>query len=211
MIRDKDELRNQMWDLLETSGLSVNGKSSHGKIPDFKGSARAAELLSHTIEWANSNIIFCSPDTTQKMVRELALKDQKDLIMPSPKLKNGYLFIKASEVYGNEDIASTIKGAFKYGKKIEMFSVVDLVVEGSVAVDMNGNRLGKGGGYGDREISELFHQKAIDENTPIISTVHDVQIVEKVPVETHDKKINMIVTPKEVIRLFGKPDSIIVQ
>ncbi|HEX3012754.1 MAG TPA: 5-formyltetrahydrofolate cyclo-ligase, partial [Methanobacterium sp.] len=47
-------------------------------------------------------------------------------------------------VKGNEETASTINGAFKFGKKIHEFPEVDLVVEGSVAVDKSGNRLGKG-------------------------------------------------------------------
>jgi 5-formyltetrahydrofolate cyclo-ligase len=204
MSRDKDELRKYIWDLLEVDGLSVKGKSPYGRIPDFKGSARAAELLSHTVEWEKSRTIFCSPDTAQRMVRELALKDKKNLIIPSPKLEKGYIFIKGTDVKGNEEIASTIKGAFKYGNKIGKFPMVDLVVEGSVAVDKNGNRLGKGGGYGDREISELFHHQVIDGTTPIIALVHEVQIVNIVPTETHDKKINMIVTPKEVMRLFNE-------
>ncbi|HEY0196771.1 MAG TPA: hypothetical protein VGC02_04265 [Methanobacterium sp.] len=37
--------------------------------------------------------------------------------------------------------------------------------------------------------------------TPIATTVHEAQIVEKVPLEPHDKKINMIVTPERVIRI----------
>ncbi len=210
---NKDELRKHIWDLLEKEGVSVKRNSPYGRIPDFKGSERAAELLSHTVEWNDAKTIFCSPDTAQRMVRERALKDKKDMIMPSPKLKEGYIFIKGNglpKLEKIEKIASTINGAFKYGTKINNFPMVDLVVEGSVAVDKKGNRLGKGGGYGDREISELFHQEVIDKNTPITTTVHPLQIVDKVPVEKHDKQINMIVTPVEVMRLFDESDICVV-
>lgn len=67
-------------------------------------------------------------------------------------------------------------------------------------MDMNGNRLGKGGVYADKEISELINQKSANKQTPMVTTIHPLQIVSNVPVEIHDQKINMIVTPNEVIR-----------
>ena len=75
------------------------------------------------------------------------------------------------------------------------------MVEGSVAVDLNGGRLGKGGGYADQEIEHLLLKNAINDKTPVVTTVHEAQIVEEVPLEPHDKKINMIVTPERVIRI----------
>jgi len=70
-----------------------------------------------------------------------------------------------------------------------------------VAVDRFGNRLGKGGGYGDMEIKHLLYEKSISHDTPIVTTVHELQIIESVPIEVHDQKINMIVTPKEITRI----------
>ncbi|MCE7698503.1 MAG: hypothetical protein K8E24_006605 [Methanobacterium paludis] len=64
---------------------------------------------------------------------------------------------------------------------------------------MSGGRLGKGKGYGDAEIAHLFKEKSIDGNTVIATTVHETQIVDKVPREVHDQKINMIITPERVI------------
>lgn len=158
-------------------------------------------MLRTTEEWIKSKIIFSSPDSAQKKVREFALKDGKLLIMASPKLKNGYLLINPADTNRNEKEVSTINGAFKYGKQLSKFPKLDLVIEGSVAVDLKGNRLGKGGGYGDVEINHLFEEKAINNNTPIVTTVHEIQIVENIPIEAHDQKINMIVTPKRIIRI----------
>ncbi len=200
-IEDKERLRNFIWSTLENNNLSKSPKPSYGRIPNFSGSTEAAKMLRSTEEWQNCEVIFSSPDSAQKKVREFALLDKKLLIMASPKLKDGFLLIDPYSVRGNEETASTINGAFKFGKKIYEFPKVDLVVEGSVAVDKAGNRLGKGGGYGDREISELISKKAITENTPVATTVHEVQIINKVPTEEHDEKINMIVTPERVIRI----------
>jgi 5-formyltetrahydrofolate cyclo-ligase len=207
IIEDKEQLRNLIWSTLEKESLFKSAnfeqppKSPYGRIPDFLGSTEAAELLRNTGEWQSSKVIFSSPDTAQKKVREFALLDKKLLIMASPKLKDGFLLIDPYSVRGNEETASTIKGAFKFGKKIHDFPSIDLVVEGSVAVDKYGNRLGKGGGYGDREILELRLEKVITSSTPIVTTIHEVQIIEKVPTEEHDQKINMIVTPEQVLRI----------
>lgn len=196
-MMDKNLIRERIWKLLKDRGVSSR---PHGRIPDFQGSVAAAERLSRTIEWERADVVFSSPDSAQRPVRKLALDDGKDLVMPTPKIKDGYLLISGD--VPDAKAASTIRGAYRYGSFISRFPEVDLVVEGSVAVDLEGNRLGKGGGYGDREISELRDQGAIGEDTPIATTVHELQIIESVPVEDHDERINMIVTPMRVIRLF---------
>lgn len=196
-MMDKNLIRERIWKLLKDRGVSSR---PHGRIPDFQGSVAAAERLSRTIEWERADVVFSSPDSAQRPVRKLALDDGKDLVIPTPKIKDGYLLISGD--VPDADAASTIRGAYRYGSFISRFPEVDLVVEGSVAVDLEGNRLGKGGGYGDREISELRDQGAIGEDTPIATTVHELQIIESVPVEDHDERINMIVTPMRVIRLF---------
>ena len=198
---NKDSMRKMIWDFLEDNHLSIHLKSPHDRIPNFIGSTAAAKLLRNTQEWINSKVIFSSPDTAQKKVREYALADKKILIMASPKLKKGYVSINPKNTLNKEKIASTIDGAFKFGNSIKTFPKVDMVIEGSVAVDLMGNRLGKGGGYGDKEISYLFSQNVINNKTPIVTTIHESQIVEKVPMEKHDKKINMIVTTERVIRI----------
>jgi 5-formyltetrahydrofolate cyclo-ligase len=104
-------------------------------------------------------------------------------------------------VKGKEHFASTIKGAFKFGVETQSFPKPDLIVEGSVAVDLHGHRLGKGHGYGDVEISIL---KRMFGEIPIVTTVHDIQIAEDVPFEEKDERVSVIVTPTRVIRVTPK-------
>jgi 5-formyltetrahydrofolate cyclo-ligase len=198
---DKQKMREWIWKTLEDKKLLNSPKPGYGRIPNFKGAEKAAQMLRGTEEWMESEMIFSSPDSAQTKVREYALRDEKLLIMASPKLKKGYLLVDSKNLDGHEKSASTIRGAFKYGKTLKHFPVVDLVVEGSVAVDLSGRRLGKGGGYGDQEISHLFREKSIHGDTPLVTTVHEIQIVKEVPTEPHDKQINMIVTSQDVIRI----------
>jgi len=198
----KESMRMMIWDLMEMEGISKS--PSHGRIPDFIGSGSAANLLKTTKEWEDAVTIFVSPDTVQRKVRENVISDEKILIIESPKLLNGYLLIDPSHIKGHEKEASTIKGAFKFGQNIDTFPYVDMVVEGSVAVDKYGGRLGKGGGYGDVEIEHLKKIHAINSKTLIVSTVHKIQIADNVPLQSHDQKINMVVTPEEVMRIIKR-------
>jgi 5-formyltetrahydrofolate cyclo-ligase len=195
----KNIIRLMIWDLMVKKGVSRY--DSIGRIPCFTGSKRSAELLKTSKEWINSTTIFVSPDTAQISVRENVLIDGKNLIMASPKLLNGYILINPSIIEGNIMEAATINGAFKYGRRLENIPKVDMVVEGSVAVDLLGVRLGKGGGYGDREISFLQENDAIDNKTPLVTTVHEIQIINEVPEEAHDHKLNMLVTPERILRI----------
>lgn len=197
---EKENLRMQMWDILFNKKISKRSNGDYNKIPNFKGSNFAAKKLSQTIEWDKSNIIFCSPDSAQIPVREYALKDKKLLVMATPKIKDGYILLNPNNI-DDYNIASTIEGAYKYGKFINDLPKIDLVVEGSVCVDKLGHRLGKGGGYGDKEISYLIKNDYITPNTPIATTIHPLQIISNVPTEKHDQNINMIVTINEVIRV----------
>ncbi len=99
---------------------------------------------------------------------------------------------------GKEQSASTIKGAFKFGEETTDFPKPDLIVTGSVAVDNKGNRLGKGRGYGDREIKVIRERFG---RTPVVSTIHDIQLVEHIPFTEQDEKVGIIVTPTKIIRV----------
>ena len=204
---EKESIRKSIYDKLFNEGQSLRPNGDYGKIPDFKGKDIAAELLASTDEWKESKTIFCSPDAAQIPVRYLALKDNKNLIMASPNLEHGYLYLEGNRLNGKESEASTKEGAFEYCSRFfdfggDSFDInIDLVVEGSVGVDRLGNRIGKGKGFADREIEDLFNKDLISENTPLITTIHPFQLVEHIPMEIHDRKLNMIVTTREIIRI----------
>ena len=78
---------------------------------------------------------------------------------------------------------------------------VDLVVCGTVAVNRRCVRVGKGGGYSDLEFALLSESGAIDDRTVVVTTVHPVQMLdENLPETKHDFRVDVIVTPDEVIR-----------
>ncbi len=195
LAEEKQRLREEIWKSMEDEKIAMFPLPCYGRIPNFSGSEKAAERLRDLDVWKKANFIVANPDFAQQKVREFALKDGKTLIMASPRLKKGYLIIKPEE--GKEEFASTIKGAFKYGKRLEL-QKPDLIITGCVAVDLKGNRLGKGGGYGDREIKSIKNKFG---KVPLITTVHECQIVEQVPHDENDQKVDTIITPERTIRI----------
>jgi 5-formyltetrahydrofolate cyclo-ligase len=71
-----------------------------------------------------------------------------------------------------------------------------------VAVNRQGARVGKGGGYSDLEFALLTEEGKINWRTPIITSVHPLQIIdEKIPMIDHDIPLSAIMTPDEIIEI----------
>lgn len=183
---------------MEQSGVALFPLPCTGRIPNYIGADVAAEKLRQLPEWKHAEVIFVNPDSPQRKVRENVLLDGKTLVMASPRLTRGFIMITPREIKGREHAASTIKGAFKYGVAAVEIPKPDLIVEGSVAVDLQGHRLGKGHGYGDKEVSMLKERFG---EIPVATTVHDIQLVRAVPCEETDQPISIIVTPTRIIRV----------
>jgi len=182
---------------MEKKGITRFPKPVFHRIPNFVGAEKAAQKLRELPEYKVAKIVFCTPDSPQRPVREMTLKDGKILVMASPRLEHGFLVIAPETTAGKERFASTIKGAFKFGKETTAFPKPDLIVSGSVAVDENGNRLGKGRGYGDREVKIIKEKFG---KVPVATTIHDVQLVDYAPSTPQDEKVDIIVTPTKIIR-----------
>ena len=196
--KQKQELRERIWSLMEEQGIARFPSPIKGRIPNFEGAESAAEKLKELPEWQKAKIIESNPDYAQRKARELVLKDGKTLIMASPRLKAGFLKIVPEKVKRKEYAASTIKGAFAFGERLDELPQVDLKITGSVAVDRKGRRLGKGGGFGDREVGKLKEKYG---KMLVITTVHDLQVIDEVPVEKHDQGVDIILTPTKIIRI----------
>lgn len=90
-----------------------------------------------------------------------------------------------------------------------------MLIVGSVCVNKAGYRIGDGEGFADLEYAILSKMKAVDENTIIVTTVHDCQILDDLPnelFETHDLPVDIIVTPTQTIVVnpkLKKPSDIV--
>jgi 5-formyltetrahydrofolate cyclo-ligase len=83
---------------------------------------------------------------------------------------------------------------------LEEVRKIDLIVCGSVAVNRSGARVGKGGGYSDLEFALLTEEKKIGHTTPIVTSVHPLQIIdEEIPMSSHDIPLSAVVMPTQAI------------
>jgi len=201
----KMRIRRKVWDTLERLDIASFPRPVHGRIPNFKGADKAANLLIMLKEWQSATVVKSNPDSPQYHLRFHALREGKLLIMATPRLLNGFLLLDPKTIPSSKYTqAATISGAFKYGKIVELSQIprVDLIVTGCVAVDKRGVRLGKGGGFAELEYGILRELGVIDDNTLILTTIHDLQLIdEDIPLEKHDLTIDYYATPTRLVKV----------
>ncbi len=202
----KKGIREYVWREMERLNIARFPRPVYGRIPNFVGAKQAAEKLRGLREWEFADIIFVNPDAPQSAVRAFGLLDGKKVVMASPRIKRGFILLNPNKILlNNYWKLVTIRNALRWGEVIHPSKInVDIKVIGSVAVDKEGGRVGKGHGYSDLEFAILMEYDAIDETTPIITTVHDIQIVQNIPMADNDLPVDIIVTPKTVIRTYTK-------
>jgi 5-formyltetrahydrofolate cyclo-ligase len=207
-MRSKDQVRGDVWRSMDREGVS-RFPGAEGRIPNFAGAKAAAERLSRHPSWVGAEVIKANPDSPQTHARRLALSQGKTLVMAVPRLRDQHPFRlldprRLSE--GELREAATIKGALRHGQVIDLDQVpqLDLVLTGSVAVNLKGARLGKGGGFSDLEYGLLLEVGRIDRHTMVATTLHPIQILrENLPMTAHDIPVNLVTTPRAVIEVDG--------
>ncbi len=211
----KDDIRAGIWQIMKEKQVA-RFPGPQGRIPNFVGSERCAHLLSQLPSWQQAKRIKANPDSPQRAVRQRALEEGKIVYMAVPRLQSMKPFIELDprHLKVSPFHASSIKGATKYGRPVAMEKIkkIHLIVCGSVAVNGKGARVGKGGGYSDLEYALLREEGQVDASTPIVTTIHPLQLLNsEIPMTEHDIPINAIITPEKVLALGpskGKPRGI---
>jgi 5-formyltetrahydrofolate cyclo-ligase len=207
-MRSKDDVRAEVWRAMEREGVA-RFPGARGRIPNFEGAKRAAEHLAGHSAWTSAETLKVNPDSPQTHARRTALAEGKLLVMAVPRLRDEHPFRlldprKLSDRQRRD--AATIKGALRYGEALQLDEVpeLDLVLAGSVAVNVKGARIGKGGGFSDLEYGLLRETGKVDGSTVIATTVHPIQILrEDLLMTRHDIPVNLVATPREVIEVNG--------
>jgi 5-formyltetrahydrofolate cyclo-ligase len=216
-MRSKDQVRRAVWQAMDREGVS-RFPGAEGRIPNFAGAKLAAARLASHRTWKRARVIKANPDSPQTHARRRALEEGKTIVMAVPRLRDQHPFrLLDPRQLSAEQIreAATIKGALRHGRVVadDELPDIDLVVCGSVAVNLNGARIGKGGGFSDIEFGLLIEAGKIDDHTAIATTCHPIQILrENLPVIDHDLPVDVIATPRAVIdveRAYERPRGIL--
>jgi len=211
----KGEVREMIWRALEVRGVA-RFPGTKGRIPNFVGAERAALVLQSLPAWRRARVVKINPDAPQLPVRRLALREGKVVYMPVPRLAALECFLELDPArLGKRALqAASIKGAERLGRPVGLDAMppIDLIVCGSVAVNAKGARVGKGGGFSDLEYGLLAESGKVGARTPIVTTIHPLQLVPQ-PLEMleHDIPVDVVVTPDGPINLtpaFPRPAGI---
>ncbi|WP_165223019.1 5-formyltetrahydrofolate cyclo-ligase [Affinirhizobium pseudoryzae] len=203
---DKDAVRNRIWAALEETGVAVGPAWS--MIPNFVGADVAAWRLAQTEAWKRACTVKTNPDAPQIPIRLRALYEGKTVYAPVPYLTKEFPYLrldpkKLIEKGVSFELAAVAEGFLDHGERIGFEDVepLDFCVVGSVAVSRAGGRTGKGAGFADLETAIFRELGIITDDTPLVTTVHSVQLVEDhaVVIEPHDSPLDMVATESELI------------
>lgn len=213
MSPDKQTIRLKVWKAMEEARIGRFPMPLTGRIPNFQGAERAAHRVTGLEAYQKAHTVKVNPDSPQLPLRAQVLKDGKTLLVPTPRLKAGFIQVRPEWVpTGEERRAASLSHIREYGRELPLSDLpsVDLIVVGSVAVHRDGRRLGKGEGYADREYAIL--RELGNPPVPVITTVHSIQVVEEeIPFEPFDLAVDWIVTERETIATrtpYPKPSGI---
>ena len=216
-MRTKDQIRRSVWKAMDREGVS-RFPGAEGRIPNFAGAKLAAQKLAAHRTWKRARVVKANPDSPQTHARRLALEEGKTLVMAVPRLRDSHPFRLLDPKRLTRDQvreAATIKGALRHGRVValEELPEIDFVLCGSVAVNLTGARVGKGGGFSDLEYGLLIESGKIDDHTVVATTVHPIQILrDHLMVTRHDLPVDLIATPRAVIEVerdFDRPRGIL--
>lgn len=127
---------------------------------------------------------------THEIIKE-ALKDKKVVVPISNKEERSLIL---SELSSFDDLKGSSYGILEPKKeciKEVNINEIDLIIVPGVAFDLKGNRIGHGKGYYDRLLKNT--------NAPIIALAFEFQIIKNIPIEEHDKSVDIIITEKRVV------------
>ncbi|MCF8487389.1 MAG: 5-formyltetrahydrofolate cyclo-ligase [Rhodobacteraceae bacterium] len=203
---DKDALRSDIWQVLDTGGVAMGPTWSH--IPNFIGADKAAWHLAQTPQWQAAKTVKCNPDPPQIPLRLRALYEGKMLFAPVPYLTHDfpYLRIDPAKIAAKGisfELAATSEGYMMHGERIGFEDVdpLDFCIVGSVAVGRLGGRTGKGAGFADLETGIFRALGKIGPKTVMATTVHSCQLVPeaRVVMMPHDSPLDYVATEAELI------------
>lgn len=138
---------------------------------------------------------FRSEVDTMELIK-ISLSQGKHAVLPKVDKKNKML--KLYEIKAMCELMQGYMGILEPSVSEERLTGLDdigLVIIPGAAFDVSGNRLGYGAGFYDKLLAGTKNK------IPVIALSYEEQIIEKIPSEPHDIKVDKIVTENRVIEV----------
>lgn len=185
----REEIRREKDKKIKDKLIGLSGFKAFHKIllyASFRSEVDTIDLVKYCITNGKITVL----PKVDKQNNELKLYEIKDM----SELSSGYLGILEPDV--SED---------------RLFSVEDMdcIIVPGVAFDEHCNRLGYGKGFYDKLLAKGKRQKAkgVISRQPsafIIALAYEEQIVESIPAEPHDIRMDRIITDKRIIECYDQ-------
>ncbi|MCR5834857.1 MAG: 5-formyltetrahydrofolate cyclo-ligase [Selenomonadaceae bacterium] len=174
-------MRREMLSRRKTISLDERDKISRVLVEKFL----SAEI------YRASKVIMAYASTPEEIQLEKlfveCLADGKILAIPLIVGKGEMQAVIVPNMESLEVGAFNIMTVKKDCRKIIEPAQIDCVIVPGAAFDVNGNRLGLGGGFYDR-----FLPRAV--NAVKVAFAYDFQVVDDLPTEIHDAKVDIVIT-----------------
>jgi 5-formyltetrahydrofolate cyclo-ligase len=124
------------------------------------------------------------------------LSSEKNVIVPISIKKDRTSILSTLEKWGDLEIGSygILEPRADSVKEISI-NEIDLIIVPGVGFDESGYRIGHGKGYYDNLLK-------ISKSAMYIGLAFEFQIVKKIPIESHDLPVNIIITENRIINCF---------
>lgn len=187
-MKTKSVIRAEMQ--AQIKNLSIEGKEQIENILFNK--------LTQSQSWQQSDVIGLTMSLPQEWntlpIIEYGLKDDKIIVLPkSNMMDKTMIFYEISNLNHLEPGYGGILEPASERCKVVEFSAIDLLVVPGFAYDKRGYRIGFGGGFYDRFLTS-FKGKTV-------SLAAQFQILDKIPINQYDQKVNQILTDKNTYNL----------
>ncbi|MDL1969310.1 MAG: 5-formyltetrahydrofolate cyclo-ligase [Deltaproteobacteria bacterium] len=189
-IREKkQEIRNNIARILE-------------KFSDKEIAKKTKQVEDNLFEFANfleAKIVLLyvnnKTEVTSRNIIKKCFDYNKIIILPAFDIKTyGMELMKVDDL--DNDLITGPRGILEPDIKrckIVPVDCIDLAIIPGVAFDEKGGRIGTGEGYYDRFIPKL------SVTTRKVAIALECQIIQQVPVESHDKHVDIIITEERII------------
>jgi len=171
-------------------------------MTEKKRSKKSRQIMNHLFDFANfleAKIVLFYMNVNSEVVTEAmiqkAMDYEKGIILPWIDQKK-----KAIVPLKIDDLSRDVQPGYRnipepipQRCKAMPFEQIDLAIMPGIAFDERGGRIGHGTGFYDRLIPKL------DVTTRKVALAFECQIVPQIPMEPHDRYIDIIITEKRII------------
>ncbi|HEC76823.1 MAG TPA: 5-formyltetrahydrofolate cyclo-ligase [Thermoplasmatales archaeon] len=161
----------------------------------WRRSEKIIEKLTKMNEFVNADAVACYISFGNEVNTHFLIKnfiEKKKILVPF--VDKGRKEIRLSHLKNWEELHTGEYGILEPKKEfLRIENNADIFIIPGIVFDESGNRIGYGGGYFDRFLSDFKGKK--------IALAYEFQIIKKMPNEKHDVKMDFIVTDKRIIKV----------